>query len=277
MFPVKRSPSGPGLPALSLEAFSRGLSEACAQVLPARTFSLSADALKRLLAHYLELRRWSPGLSLIGPGTVDEVLERHYAESLAGLLLLGEPSEPGGGDSSSGAEAQSQGRRKRTLVDLGSGAGFPGWVLGAVRPDLSVTLVEARERKWSFLQSATRRAEARGMEPGAPEGLANKPRSSLPIRCLNARVGVPLPRGLPERIDVVTTRALKLKTPWLEALSHRLTPTGLMLLWLGDEVPTLPPGLEAAREVVFPGSDRRRILELTRTDEMGAGGSGEWT
>ena len=44
----------------------------------------------------------------------------------------------------------------RDLVDLGSGAGFPGLVLAAARPDLHVTLVETRERKWSFLLAAAR-------------------------------------------------------------------------------------------------------------------------
>lgn len=176
-------------------------------------------------AHYLELRRWSARVNLVGPGTAGEVLERHFGESVAALPLL-----PGGPTS---------------LVDLGSGAGFPGLVLAAARPALAVTLVEARERKWAFLQAVARRA-------------------ALPCRCLNARVAVPLPAGLPERIGVVTARALKLEPELLAALAGRLEPAGSILLWLGADDPPLPPGLRAAREVRLAGSERRRILELRR-------------
>ena len=99
---------------------------------------LSARTLEALYAHYQELRRWSPRLALIGPGTATEVLQRHFGEALAALPLLPE----------------AEGR----LVDIGSGAGFPGLVLAAARPAWQVTLVESRERKCAFLQSAARRA-----------------------------------------------------------------------------------------------------------------------
>lgn len=73
---------------------------------------LSASVLQMLWSHYEELRRWNPGLSLVGPGTAVSVMTRHYGESLAGLALLDEMGPCGG-----------------VLVDLGSGGGFPGFVL----------------------------------------------------------------------------------------------------------------------------------------------------
>jgi 16S rRNA (guanine527-N7)-methyltransferase len=184
---------------------------------------LSPESLAAMHTHYEELRRWSGRLNLIGPGTAKEVLERHFGESLAALPLL--PAGP------------------TSLVDVGSGAGFPGLVLAAARPDLAVTLVEARERKWAFLQSAARRA-------------------ALPCRCLNATVRLPLPAGLPESIGVVTLRALRLEPEVLAALAARFGPEGRVLLWAGAEEPPLPPGLVPGREVRLPGSARRRILEL---------------
>jgi 16S rRNA (guanine527-N7)-methyltransferase len=45
----------------------------------------------------------------------------------------------------------------KTLVDLGSGAGFPGLVVAALRPDLEVTLIESDARKAAFLGEAARR------------------------------------------------------------------------------------------------------------------------
>jgi 16S rRNA (guanine527-N7)-methyltransferase len=165
-------------------------------------------------------------LSLIGPGTADEVVSRHFGESLAALPLI-----PGAA---------------REAVDIGSGAGFPGLVLAAARPGLQMTLVEARERKWSFLLAVARKA-------------------SLPCRCLNVRVQLPLPAGLPERIDVLTARALKLPPEILGALAQRMGPEGRVLLWVGEKDPELPPELSPMESVKLEGSERRRILCLRPT------------
>lgn len=206
------------LPEISREAFAAALRRLAPEPLEQR-------AVEALYAHFQELGRWNRRLSLIGPGTADEILSRHYGESLAALPLV--PREAGQG------------------VDVGSGAGFPGLVLAAARPGLAMTLVEARERKWSFLLAAARRA-------------------SLPCRCLNARVSVPLPTGLPETIDVVTARALKLDRQVLGALASRLGTEGRILLWVGEQDPDLPPDLVPAGSVRLEGSERRRILELRR-------------
>jgi 16S rRNA (guanine527-N7)-methyltransferase len=44
------------------------------------------------------------------------------------------------------------------LLDIGSGNGSPGLVLGLLRPDLKTTLLEPRMRRWAFLREAARRA-----------------------------------------------------------------------------------------------------------------------
>jgi 16S rRNA (guanine527-N7)-methyltransferase len=193
---------------------------------------LNAVSLDAMYAHYQELSRWNQRLALIGPGTVDQVLSRHFGESLAALPLLRQDAQ--------------------TVVDVGSGAGFPGVVLAAARPipPLDVTLVESREKKWSFLLAAVRKA-------------------SLPCRCLNVRVGVPLPAGLPETIDVVTARALKLEPDVLQAFAGRLRPEGRILLWVGENDPDLPPELAPGRSVKIEGSERRRILELRLSTSPG--------
>ena len=121
-------------------------------------------------------------------------------------------------------------------------------MLAAARPDLKMTLVEARERKWAFLTSASRRA-------------------SLPCQCLNVRVGAPLPAGLPERLDVVTARALKLGPEVLAALAGRLGADGRILLWVGEEDPELPPELSPSGSIKLAGSRTRRILQLQRTPD----------
>ena len=187
--------------------------------------ALPPETVDRHRAHYEELRRWSTRLSLIGPGTAAEVMERHFGESLAALPHLPEVAA--------------------RLVDLGSGAGFPGLVLAAARPGWAVTLVEAQERKWAFLQAVARRA-------------------GLSCRCLNARVAALLPPGFPDAYEVVTVRALRLPPPTLAAIVERLTPRGRLLLWAGTEAPALPAGWAIAAETPLSGALARRVLRVER-------------
>jgi 16S rRNA (guanine527-N7)-methyltransferase len=204
------------LPRLSLSDFA-------AELTPLAPEPLSQAAIESLYAYYQELARWNEKLNLIGPGTAEDILARHFGESLAALPLL-----PLGA---------------RVGLDLGSGAGFPGLVLAAVRPGLEMTLVEARERKWAFLLAAARRA-------------------SLSCRCLNARVRIPLPPGLPESLDVITSRALRLDPETWGALARRLGAGGRIFLWAGENDPDLPRDLVACGGVKLAGSERRRILVL---------------
>lgn len=182
-------------------------------------------AVDALYSHYQELALWNRRMSLIGPGTAGEILARHYGESLAALPLLPETARRG--------------------LDLGSGAGFPGIVLAAARSGLEMALVEARERKWAFLSAAARKA-------------------ALPCRCLDVRVQVPLPAGLPESIDVITSRALRLDSDVWSALASRLDADGRVLLWVGEHDPELPPELIACGSLPLAGSEKRRVLALRR-------------
>jgi 16S rRNA G527 N7-methylase RsmG len=203
-------------PPLARDDFARRLTGAA----PVELVPAVVDA---LYAHYRELLRWSGRMSLLGPGDADLAPERHYGEALAALPLL--PAGSG------------------TLLDVGSGAGFPGLVIAAARPDLAVTLLEPRERRWAFLMAACRSA-----------GLA--------CRCLHGRLDLPLSPDLPASLDVATIRALKLDVSLFDALAERLTPGGRILLWAGENDPELPPGLEVRRSVRLEGSRVRRILEV---------------
>lgn len=88
------------------------------------------------LGAYLELlRRWQRRINLVGASTLDDAWRRHFLDSaqLAPLLPPGEPN----------------------VIDLGSGAGFPGLVL-AILTDARVRLVESDSRKCAFLREAAR-------------------------------------------------------------------------------------------------------------------------
>ena len=176
-----------------------------------------------------ELRRWAARTSLIGPGTVEEVLERHYGESLAALPLRAAERCP---------------RRPRQRRRLSR-----AWCWLRPAPELEVTLVEPRERKWAFLAAAARRA-------------------GLDCRCLDARVGALLPTGFPHGLAVITSRALRLATTTLEVLATRLAPGGRILLWQGAEDPDLPGNLRQVGAAALPNSRERRLVILGRDEDQ---------
>jgi 16S rRNA (guanine527-N7)-methyltransferase len=97
---------------------------------------LSDQQVTILDAHYELLFRWNRILNLTAVISLEEAVERHYCES----LFLG---------------AHLPARSLR-IVDVGSGAGFPGFPVAVLRPDCSVTLVESHRRKAVFLREAAR-------------------------------------------------------------------------------------------------------------------------
>lgn len=216
---------GVKLPRISRDAFASRLEVILGE-------PITRELVERLFVHYEELRRWNPRLSLIGPGTADEVVERHYAES---LLALPEFQAPRG-----------------SLVDLGSGGGFPGWVLAAALPEWDVTLIEPNSKKRAFLFAAARRAE-------------------FSLQVLGARVEPVLPAGFPEAVDRMTVRALKLSASTLGAVLGRLNPGGRMLIWAGAEEVPMPGGWTVAHRLPLPGRTRR-IVVLERIGAMAVKG-----
>lgn len=87
--------------------------------------------------NYLSLVvRWNTRINLTSVRTEDGILSRHFVESIAC------------------AQALPQGIA--TLLDLGSGGGFPGIPIALCRPEIAVTLAESQSKKAAFLQEAVR-------------------------------------------------------------------------------------------------------------------------
>jgi len=89
-----------------------------------------------LESHYQLLKKWNKVLNLTAVDRYEDAVERHYGES----LFLGRHLPAG----------------SLRIVDIGSGAGFPGIPVAVLRPDCLVTLVESHQRKAVFLREATR-------------------------------------------------------------------------------------------------------------------------
>jgi 16S rRNA (guanine527-N7)-methyltransferase len=89
----------------------------------------------RLEAHYALLMKWNQRINLTAVRDVEELVVHHYCESIALGSIL-----PFG---------------KLRVMDVGSGAGFPGIPFAIARPDCTVLLVESDGRKAVFLKEAT--------------------------------------------------------------------------------------------------------------------------
>ena len=97
---------------------------------------LSGSQIALLEEHFVLLQRWNRVLNLTSVRDPEEMIERHYAES----LFLGAHLPAG----------------QQTIVDIGSGAGFPGIPVAVLRPECTITLVESHQRKSVFLEEASR-------------------------------------------------------------------------------------------------------------------------
>lgn len=97
--------------------------------------SIEASGLDRLGIYLTWLMRWNRSINLIGPCSGSEAVGRHLIDGLALLRLLDDP------------ELQLVGR---PWFDVGSGAGIPGLVLAAARPEMELHIVEPRGRKATF-------------------------------------------------------------------------------------------------------------------------------
>lgn len=112
------------------------------------------------LATYLELiLKWNARTNLTAVRTPEEIVRRHFGESLfAGAHLEAELGANLGAKLGAklGAESDAESGESPTLLDYGSGAGFPGLPIQLLRPDLAVTLAESQGKKAAFLREAVR-------------------------------------------------------------------------------------------------------------------------
>jgi len=181
MFPVKQSAPQPS--PMTAEAF-------------AVAADVSRETLDRLKTYDAVLLDGSARMNLVARSTLEDRWRRHFLDSAQLFPLI--PPEA------------------KTLVDLGSGAGFPGLVLAALGAGrgLHVTLVESTGKKAAFLSAAA-----------AAMGLGNL--SVIPQRVESLTLSPP---------DVIVARALA-RLAKLLAYSHEIAgETTLCLFLKGQDV-----------------------------------------
>jgi 16S rRNA (guanine527-N7)-methyltransferase len=147
----------------------------------------------RCVEHWEWMQAWQQHLNLTSITTFKEAIWRHYLDSIALLPHIEEGSW--------------------RVVDIGTGAGFPGLIMALARPNWHFTLVEPRRKRCSFLQYA----------------VAQWALNNVNILCLRHEEQ---PKNM--QFDMVVTRATFSEWSTLRSLKTWLAPGGDLWLWRGD-------------------------------------------
>jgi len=182
---------------------------------------LGTGVAERFSTYFELLNRWNAKLNLTAIRTPDEILQRHFVECIFCAENL-----PAG---------------VSTLLDYGSGAGFPGIPIVLCRPEIRVTLAESQGKKAGFLREAVRTLEIEA------EVYAGRVEEMVGDRVF----------------DVVTLRAVdKMQDAIFEA-AERLDREGWLVLLCGAGDVVLPFRFNG-NEVPIPGSARRVMVKARR-------------
>ena len=146
-----------------------------------KQFGLSKEQISKFERYLDLLLEWNEKFNLTAITDKDEIEEKHFLDSLELIEFFGV--------------------KNKTLLDVGSGAGFPGIPLAIAEPSLDVTLLEANGKKVSFLKEVIKVLELPNVE--VIQGRAEE----LKMR---------------EHFDVVTARAVKELNILLEISFHLL-------------------------------------------------------
>jgi 16S rRNA (guanine527-N7)-methyltransferase len=122
------------------EALIKTLSDGAAAI----GVRLGPAELDLFAAYHREILFWNRRINLVSERSSQEIVIRHFLDSLTPASFLERP--------------------EGALIDLGSGGGFPGIPLRIARSDLQVSLVEASRKKSSFLSHLTRTLRLGGVQ-----------------------------------------------------------------------------------------------------------------
>jgi 16S rRNA (guanine527-N7)-methyltransferase len=187
--------------------------------LPPTTFS---DSVLTQLSNYLDLLlKWNARTNVTAIRDPEEIVRRHFGESLFAAQHL----DP----------------KTSTLLDFGSGAGFPGVPIAIFHPHLAVTLAESQNKKATFLREVVR------------------------TLAINAEIWPSRVETMPAatQFDIVTLRAVDNMTQAVLAAEPRAKQT-ICLLVTSDQAPPPIPNFQPVKSIAVPNAHSQRILIANR-------------
>jgi 16S rRNA (guanine527-N7)-methyltransferase len=192
-----------------------------------QTFTAGAElspAVLHQIQLYLDLLlRWNRRVNLTSVRDPEQIVTRHFGESLFAAQVLAKNS-----------------KTATSLADVGSGAGFPGIPIKLWVPQLRLTLIESQNKKATFLREVLRS-----------------------INLPNAEVFCGRAEQWKQAADIVTLRAVERFESALPMAASLVTAHGRLCLLIGsdqfDSARKLLPEWSWAEQVPIPGSNARVI------------------
>lgn len=138
----------------------------------AARFDVSRESLERMRAFVELLLQWQRRINLVAPSTANQIWRRHVGDSLQLLRLLPKPCD--------------------SILDLGSGAGFPGLAL-AIAGGFKAHLVESNIKKAAFLREASRRTDTDTVVLDCRIELLGREKARIRVGAVTARALAQLP------------------------------------------------------------------------------------
>jgi 16S rRNA (guanine527-N7)-methyltransferase len=183
---------------------------------------LDGDTVAKFDEYLSLILRWNSRMNLTAIRGPEEILSRHFVESIACARLL--PEGIG------------------SLLDFGTGAGFPGIPIALCRPEIEVTLAESQTKKAAFLQEAVR------------------------VLGLNAKVFARRARQMPQHFDCVTLRAVDRMDQAVAVASNLVRAKGwLAVLTTRQQLPLIQKSADTAfiwKDASSLPESEQRVLAL---------------
>jgi 16S rRNA (guanine527-N7)-methyltransferase len=194
--------------------------------------SLTHSQLQNISIYIDLLLRWNARINLTAVRDPEEIVTRHFGESFFAARQLFPGQRPTTND----------------LIDVGSGAGFPGLPIKLWAPQLQITLIESHRKKATFLREVIRSLTLMNVNVSSARAESYQKGSE----------------GFPKQASIVTLRAVERFDAVLPAAARLVAPGGRLAILISLAQSTrahqLLPTLHWERPVPVPLSESRILL-----------------
>lgn len=209
--------------------------------------ALTERQLAQFLRYYEMLAEWNKRMNLTAITEYEDVIKKHFVDSLSLAEVFG----------TKGTQSYKE-FRSMSLIDVGTGAGFPGLALKIAFPELEVTLLDSLNKRIQFLDAVIEELELEG------------------VRAIHGRAeDYARPGKLREGFDMCVSRAVARLSTLSEYCLPFVRPGGMFVAYKSEKVSEemesarkavalLGGQMEGQTEFLLPNSDIYRSLILIK-------------